>query len=46
MLLIGNRKYRGVYSFYFGKFYKEGFHTENYIFDMFDIDKVRGWKYL
>lgn len=42
LLLIGKRKYKGSYSFHFGWFYKDGFHTENYIFD---ISQVSGWKY-
>jgi len=43
MLLVGKRKYKGVYSFHFKRFYKDGFHTENYIFE---IDKVDGWRLL
>lgn len=42
LLLIGKRKYKGSYSFHFGWFYKDGFHTKNYIFD---ISQVSGWKY-
>ena len=41
LLLVGKRKYRGCYSFYHKRFYKDGFHTENY---SFETDKVNGWK--
>ena len=43
MLLVGKRKYKGVFNFHFNRFYKDGFHTENYIFE---IDKVDGWRLL
>lgn len=43
MLLVGKRKYKGVFSFHFNQFYKDGFHVENYIFP---IDKVDGWRLL
>jgi len=43
MLLVGKRKYRGVFSLHFNKFYKDGFHIEN---NSFEIDKVNGWRLL
>ena len=43
MLLVGKRKYKGVFSFHFNRFYKDGFHIDNYIFE---IDKVDGWRLL
>ena len=43
MLLVGKRKYKGVFSFHFNRFYKSGFHVENYIFE---IEKVNGWRLL
>ena len=43
MLLVGKRKYKGVFSFHFNRFYKDGFHIENYIFE---IEKVNGWRLL
>lgn len=43
MLLVGKRKYKGVFSFHSNQFYKDGFYTENYIFS---IDKINGWRLL